>query len=402
MKNKKWITLVILLSMFLNMPSVVWAYQPAYQLPALTGNQAQDIVNIAQSQVGYSEASDGGTVYGSWWTDVTNWGYDYTYSSWCSMFACWCAEKAGAGLGVIYDKNGAMPSSLFEFLKKNSKYDTSFQTNPQMGDFIFFANTSGRIGHVGIVTGYDESAKKVSFIGGNQGSGEVRTSRCTWAKNSTWGSQTVYGYARPNYVDNSVKNIFQDVNKTDWFADAVQFVYDNGIMSGDSGNFNPNGDMTRAMMVTTLYRLEEEPEVTDYTASTLFGDVEANSWYEDAVNWAYEEEITTGYLNLEPKMFGSHDNVTREQLAVFLYRYTLEEDLKATQREDITDYRGYGQISEYAKEAMSWAVAIELITGVEYTENGQIVYDLEPLGNATRAQLATILMRYCEYYDILD
>ena len=180
------------------------AYSDAYSLPSLTGNQAVDTANIAKSQLGYTY--DGGTVYGAWWNGVTNWGVDYTQAGWCAIFVCWCANKAGAGLGIAYDKNGASPGYLFDWLKNNACYDTSFSTAPQAGDFIFFGNSSGGVEHVAVVTGYDASAGRVYLVGGNQGNGvgAVTSSSCRWASGSTWGSQYILGYGRPNYGGGTV------------------------------------------------------------------------------------------------------------------------------------------------------------------------------------------------------
>jgi len=180
------------------------AYSDAYSLPSLTGNQAVDTANIAKSQLGYTY--DGGTVYGAWWNGVTNWGVDYTQAGWCAIFVCWCANKAGAGLGIAYDKNGASPGYLFDWLKNNACYDTSFSTAPQAGDFIFFGNSSGGVEHVAVVTGYDASAGRVYLVGGNQvnGVGAVTSSSCRWASGSTWGSQYILGYGRPNYGGGTV------------------------------------------------------------------------------------------------------------------------------------------------------------------------------------------------------
>ena len=180
------------------------AYSDAYSLPSLTGNQAADTANIAKSQLGYTY--DGGTVYGAWWNGVTNWGVDYTQAGWCAIFVCWCANKAGAGLGIAYDKNGASPGYLFDWLKNNARYDTSFSTAPQAGDFIFFGNSSGGVEHVAVVTGYDVSAGRVYLVGGNQGNGvgAVTSSSCRWASGSTWGSQYILGYGRPNYGGGTV------------------------------------------------------------------------------------------------------------------------------------------------------------------------------------------------------
>ena len=180
------------------------AYSDAYSLPSLTGNQAVDTANIAKSQLGYTY--DGGTVYGAWWNGVTNWGVDYTQAGWCAIFVCWCANKAGAGLGIAYDKNGASPGYLFDWLKNNARYDTSFSTAPQAGDFIFFGNSSGGVEHVAVVTEYDASSGRVYLVGGNQGNGvgAVTSSSCRWASGSTWGSQYVLGYGRPNYGGGTV------------------------------------------------------------------------------------------------------------------------------------------------------------------------------------------------------
>ncbi len=201
-------------------------------------------------------------------------------------------------------------------------------------------------------------------------------------------------YENVSEVKEDVTAIFHDVNEWDWFKEAVQYVYDNGIMSGYNGGFDPNGDMTRAMMVTTLYRMAGAPKVTDYTVLSVFSDVQAGQWYTDAVAWAYNEEITTGYL--DRMQFGVDDEMTREQLATFMFRYANKCGYDVSTKADITGYVGYTEISDYAVENMSWAVGAGLISGVELHENGTTVYDLQPKESATRAQLATILKRFCE------
>ncbi len=188
---------ILVISLIPAVESDAGAYASAYALPKLTGDQAQDIVNIAISQLGYSEASDGGTVYGAWWTKVTS-GYNYTYSGWCAMFACWCANQAGAGMNISYDKNSAKVSNFVSYLKKNGKVETSFGSKPKPGDFIFFGN-GGSADHVAIVTEYDSKTNVVTFVGGNQ-SNKVKKSTVTWSKKGLYGKQYVLGYARPNYT----------------------------------------------------------------------------------------------------------------------------------------------------------------------------------------------------------
>lgn len=180
------------------------SYPAAKTLPTLTGNQAKDTAAIALSQVGYKSSQ--GTVYGKWWTSVTNWGVDYTSLSWCSMFACWCAYQAGAGLNVAYDKNSALVANLSSFYQKKGQYITVGSSSaPKAGDFLFFEPLSGSSGHVGIVTGYNSTTKVISFVSGNSGlyPGQVKAGTVKWKKGEKYGSQQVLGVGRPKYVDKS-------------------------------------------------------------------------------------------------------------------------------------------------------------------------------------------------------
>jgi hypothetical protein len=215
-----------------------------------------------------------------------------------------------------------------------------------------------------------------------------------------WGldEATIHFNSTGGDVETDITEVFQDVFGNDWFVDSVRFVYDNGMMSGDAGYFKPHDNMTRAMMVTTLYRLAGEPAVTDYTALYTLSDVYADMWYTDAVCWAYNTGVTTGYP--DRGIFGTDDSVTREQLATFLYRYAENRNLSTTESGDLSELLNAKQVSSYAKEAMEWSVGVGLISGMESNVNGVTVYDLAPQGSATRAQLATILMRFCQYYKI--
>ena len=177
---------------------------------------------------------------------------------------------------------------------------------------------------------------------------------------------------------------FTDVLTTDWFADAVQYAVDNGMMNGTSETtFRPNGTTTRGMIVTILYRLEKEPAVDNGAG---FADVAADQYYADAVAWASANDIVTGYSE---EKFGPDDSITREQFAAILYRYAQYKKIDVTATADLSGYADAAQISAYAETAMKWANGEGLITGVTDTM-------LKPAGNATRAQAATILMRFCE------
>ena len=178
---------------------------------------------------------------------------------------------------------------------------------------------------------------------------------------------------------------FTDVDEDAWFFDAVAYVYGKGMMTGVTDTtFEPDTTTTRGMIVTMLYRLEGEPAVDNAAA---FADVAAGAWYEKAVAWASQNGIVNGYGD---DLFGPNDAITREQMAAILFRYAQYKGLEAvTLEENLGAFEDAGQISEYAVQAFNWVVGQGLMTGVTDTT-------LEPASSATRAQVATILMRYCE------
>ena len=177
---------------------------------------------------------------------------------------------------------------------------------------------------------------------------------------------------------------FGDVDDGDWFADAVRFVYANGMMNGVSEtDFAPHAATSRSMIVTILYRMEGEP-VVDYAMD--FTDVASDAYYTEAVRWAASKGIVGGYGN---GLFGANDDVTREQLAAILYRYAAYQGYDVSQRADLSGFGDAESISGYAQEALSWAHAQGLVLGFE---DGS----LRPQGTASRAQIAAVLMRFCE------
>ena len=177
---------------------------------------------------------------------------------------------------------------------------------------------------------------------------------------------------------------FTDISETDWFHDAVQYVYDNGLMDGvGEGQFAPNATTNRAMVVTILYRLAGEPDVS---GDVGFADVAVGQWYTDAVAWAAQKGIVNGISDTE---FAPSGDLTREQLATILYRYAESMGYDVSTQADLSGFPDAGDIQSYATEALSWAVAEGLLQGFEDDS-------LQPGGTATRAQIATILMRFCE------
>lgn len=178
--------------------------------------------------------------------------------------------------------------------------------------------------------------------------------------------------------------LFSDISRNSWCYEAAKYNKDNGLMSGVSvSSFDPNGNLTRAMFVTILYRMEKEPD----TKTVKFKDVPSNSWYANAVSWASQKGIVNG---VEKDLFAPDDNITREQLASILYRYA--EYKKYSTKTETTSTKHFidnKDISSYATTAMDWAIEKRLISGTDESH-------LTPHGNATRGQTAVVLYRFCE------
>ena len=178
---------------------------------------------------------------------------------------------------------------------------------------------------------------------------------------------------------------FTDVASGAWYYDAVSFVYKRGLMSGTGDNlFSPNVTTSRGMIVTILYRLDGSPSAS----SAGFTDVTSGQWYTDAVNWAAANDIVAGYGN---GLFGPNDTVTREQMAVILYRYAQYKGYDTSASNSLNGYTDVGGVSSWALTAMQWANAEGLINGTSSTT-------LSPTSGATRAEVAQILLRFCENF----
>ena len=174
---------------------------------------------------------------------------------------------------------------------------------------------------------------------------------------------------------------FTDVDQTKWYHEAVDYAIVNNLFNGTSPTtFAPNDNMTRGMFVTVLYRMEKEPAVTGTTA---FVDLRQN-WYKNAVAWASENKIVNG---IDATHFAPDNNVTREQAMTMLLRYAQFKGYDVTGRADLSAFSDASNVSSWAKDAMQWAVQLGLIQGVTPTT-------IVPRGNSTRAQIATILMRF--------
>lgn len=172
---------------------------------------------------------------------------------------------------------------------------------------------------------------------------------------------------------------FTDVPEDAWYREAVEYAHTNGLMAGTAGGtFAPDAGLTRGMLVTILHRMENRPAAP----VSGFSDVESGKWYAEAINWAAANGIVVGYSD---GRFGPDDSITREQLAVILYRYAGYKNDDIAAGADLSFYADASAIGAYAKDALAWANGKGLING-----DGNL---LMPQGQATRAQTAAILMR---------
>ena len=177
---------------------------------------------------------------------------------------------------------------------------------------------------------------------------------------------------------------FSDVKTSAWYHEDVQYVSENGLMKGTGENlFSPDATTTRGMIVTILYRLEAEPSPT---GACPFQDVASGKYYEKAIAWAAENGIVSGF---SADTFGPDQNITREQMAAILYRYATYKKYDVSTAGDLSKFPDADKVSSYAVDAMKWANAAGLING---SNDGK----LYPAGNATRAQVAAILTRFCK------
>ena len=201
---------------------------------------------------------------------------------------------------------------------------------------------------------------------------------------------TVYALWRVNENPNTGANPFTDVSEKDWFYGDVMFVYENGLMLGTSKTlFSPYGTATRGMMATILWRMEGSPAPK---GKNSFTDVEAGKWYADAITWTAENGIFAGYGK---DKFGPDDPITREQLAAIFYRYADYKGYDLTVKGNLDKFKDADKITDYAKTAMQWAVGSGLVKG----KSGNL---LDPQGTATRAEIAAMLHRFIEKYELVQ
>ena len=202
------------------------------------------------------------------------------------------------------------------------------------------------------------------------------------------GTCTRCGASDPNYkpVDPTPEATFTDVSETAWYKNSVDYAVEHGLMNGTGTNtFEPESTMTRAMLVTVLWRYANAPK----PGANPFTDVPNGKWYTDAVAWAAENGVVNG---VGDGKFEPDGSVTREQMATILYRYAQKVGIDTSKHTELSAFPDANRVSAYARAPMQWIVAEGVIGGSR--ENGQDW--LNPQGNATRAEVATILMRFIE------
>ena len=201
---------------------------------------------------------------------------------------------------------------------------------------------------------------------------------------------TVYAGWRADENPGTGTNPFTDVSEKDLFYGDVMFVYENGLMPGTSSTlFSPHGTATRGMMATILWRMEGSPAPK---GKNSFTDVEAGKWYADAITWTAENGIFAGDGK---DKFGPDDPITREQLAAIFYRYADYKGYDLTVKGNLDKFKDADKITDYAKAAMQWAVGSGLMKG----KSGNL---LDPQGTATRAEIAAMLHRFIEKYELVQ
>ncbi|MBQ6676654.1 MAG: S-layer homology domain-containing protein, partial [Clostridia bacterium] len=177
---------------------------------------------------------------------------------------------------------------------------------------------------------------------------------------------------------------FKDVDPSMWSAPAIQYVFDQGLMTGVSEDeFDPEGEMTRGMIITVIWKMEGKPAAS---GKAPFKDL-TEDWYKTAANWGYENGIILGYSD---DIYAPGQAVTREQLCAILFRYANFKGKDTSARGNLSGFGDASKVSPYAQNAVSWAVASGIIKGSN--DYGKLY--LRPADDATREQVAAVLMRY--------
>lgn len=303
----------------------------------------------------------------------------YTVTADVTLTAHW--DRISSGGGASHPEAGSTSSSDRYEITKPSKVENGLikvsDSKAEKGDTVTITVTPDEGYELDKLAVYDEDGDKIDLKDKGDGKFTFEMPK----------GDVEIEVSFALIEDETVKADFADVAADAWYADAIQYVYENGMMSGTSETtFSPDLTTTRGMIVTILYRLEGSPDLSNENLGYPYADVDANAYYADAVYWARQNGIVSG---MSAEQFAPNDAITREQMAAILYRYAQFKGYDVSAKADLSVYTDAAQVSTYATDAMAWANGAQLITGTSQAT-------LTPAGNATRAQVATILMRFCE------
>lgn len=279
--------------------------------------------------------------------------------------------------GVFFECNSLTSIVIPESVTEISDY--AFYGCTNLKSVYFQGSAPTTIGREAFHSGRDETTGEPLRL--------ENVTFCFLEGKSGWTTPTWNGYATEIWKPESDSpKAFSDVKSGDWFYDAVNYAVSNNLFNGMGDNtFEPNTAMNRAMLVTVLWRYAGSPK----EGANTFTDVKNGMWYTDAVSWASSKSIVNG---VAAGKFDPNGNVTREQLAAILYRFCNSTGIATDKRGDLSSFPDHAEVSSWAKDAFAWAVGKGLISGNKI--DGKVM--LDPQGNATRAQVAAILMRFIE------
>lgn len=292
---------------------------------------------------------------------------------------------AGAFYGCPKLKTINIPSEV-EYVARNA-FHRSAVTGEGVDTLVFEGNAP-EILYTSAVVGYSLEGVESSMI-------QIYEGTDGW-DDEKWASLNLKEIAQsveppvvePPVEEPGISKIYKDITGTEWYAGYVENVYAKGLMLGTDGYFYPEKNVTRAQCILTLYRLAGMPEVNDDSACDYFSDVPADKYYTDAICWAFHVGIAQG--NSSARKMNPEASLTRQQMAVLFFRYAQYKNIDVSLKEDYSYMKNADKAAEYAKEAIGWCAATELLEGKNIAEET----DLAPLEYATRTQFSKVLSKF--------
>jgi hypothetical protein len=334
----------------------------------------------------------------------------YSPDFWYTTIAAQNLRNVIAEAEAVLDKENALASEISEAIEKLSIGFSNFVNSKIIGPKRWVAPIGGTIGFNNSVRADLTYSVRASVEGGNgkiADGFEVQTIRATTSATIRMipdeGFETEYIIVNgEKFIGRDIftipevsrdttvvvtfvrKTPFTDIAHDDWFYFSVRYAYNKGLFTGTSETeFSPFGTMSRAMLATVLYRMENQPNVE---FADIFSDVQSDLWYSHPIIWANQSKIVNGYGE---GIFAPNDAITREQIAVMLYRYAKFKGFDLPTEISSLSFKDANEISDFAKESITWAVSKGIMKG-----NSDLT--LNPSGLATRAEVATMLQRFNE------